>query len=221
MKPIWLSWSSGKDSAWTLYQLQKNPHYQVKQLFTTVNAQFQRAAMHGTSIEILKAQAHAAGVPVQLIEIPDQCDNATYQQIMKTFVSKTNVGHMAFGDLFLEDIKQYREDSLANTPITPVFPLWQQDTKQLAVRMIEAGLKAILTCVDTQQLPAEFVGRAFDLSLLKDLPKNVDPCGERGEFHTCVYDGPMFREALRLDLGVTHTVGQFHFVEVCLNKGCR
>jgi uncharacterized protein (TIGR00290 family) len=219
MKPTWLSWSSGKDSAWTLYQLQQSKDYQITQLFTTVNKKFQRAAMHSTRVDILKAQANAAGLPLQLIEIPDQCNNATYEKIMSQLTQDANaknIQNMAFGDLFLEDIKHYREQHLANTSVTPHFPLWKQETKKLARTMIENGLKAIITCVDTKQLPAEFVGREFDLALLNDLPNTVDPCGENGEFHTCVYEGPMFSKSLNLETGVTHTDGQFHFIDASL-----
>ena len=215
----WLSWSSGKDSAWTLYQLQNSSNYKVDKLFTTINKKYGRAAMHGTSLDILKAQAQAAELPIEIIELPDPCDNATYLSIMSEFVCKAEelkLATMAFGDLFLQDIRNYREQNLESSSVAAIFPLWHQDTKNLAVAMIEHGLKAIICCVDTKQLPADFLGREFDNSFLSDLPASVDPCGENGEFHTCVYAGPMFKHNLPLQIGGIHTHGQFHWCQLSI-----
>ncbi len=202
--PILLSWSSGKDSAWTLYQLQQSEIYEVAGLVTTVNQAFERVAMHAVRIALLRAQADAAGLPLHIIELPWPCSNEEYEQRMAAFIAKVRemgIGHMAFGDLFLEDVRQYREQQLAGTGITPVFPLWGQPTSELAQSMVAAGLQAVLTCVDPGQLAQEFVGRDFDAGLLDDLPAAVDPCGENGEFHSFVFAGPMFQHAIPLRKG--------------------
>ncbi|MDF1655385.1 MAG: adenine nucleotide alpha hydrolase [Coxiellaceae bacterium] len=213
----WLSWSSGKDSAWALCQMQQNPDIEVSGLFTTVNQKRDRVAMHGVRHSLLEQQAQQLNLPLHTIYIPEPCDNDTYLSVMQMFIDKaehTQVKQMAFGDLFLEDIRSYRESQLESTSIKPVFPLWLKPTKQLAVDMINAGLKAKLTCVDTKQISAEFVGREFDRDLLSDLPDSVDPCGENGEFHTFVYDCPLFAKPIETQTGQTHQSDQFLFIDL-------
>jgi uncharacterized protein (TIGR00290 family) len=190
-----LSWSTGKDSAWSLHVLRQMLDVEVTGLFTTVNAAFDRVAMHAVRRTLLEAQAAAAGLPLHVIEIPWPCPNEAYDAALGAFVAgqtAQGIEAMAFGDLFLQDIRAYREDKLAGSGIAPLFPLWGRDTAALAHEMVAGGLEARLTCVDPRKLPASFAGRAFDEQLIADLPDGVDPCGENGEFHTCVFAGPMF-----------------------------
>ena len=212
-----LSWSTGKDSAWSLHVLRQDPSVEVAGLFTTVNEAFDRVAMHAVRRQLLEAQAAAAGLPLHVIDIPWPCSNEAYEQRLGAFVAAqkaAGVEAMAFGDLFLEDIRAYRVDKLAGSGIEPVFPIWGRDTAQLAREMIAGGLKARLTCVDTAKLPAAFAGRQFDAELLADLPEGIDPCGENGEFHTCVYAGPMFSRAIDVDLGEVQTRDGFVFADL-------
>jgi uncharacterized protein (TIGR00290 family) len=202
MKRVLLSWSSGKDSAWVLHLLRRDPAIQIIGLLTTLNTEFQRVAMHGTRRSVLEAQAGAAQLPLWIVPLPWPCSNEIYEQRMAEVCDRAireHVDAIAFGDLFLRDVRAYREKQLAPTGIEPLFPLWDVPTGQLAREMIAGGLRAKLACVDAKQLPANFAGREFDEALLRDLPASADPCGERGEFHTCVYDGPMFRDAIPLD----------------------
>jgi len=204
MTRVLLSWSSGKDSAWTLHVLRQRGDCEVVGLLTTLNSEFDRVAMHGTRRSVLEAQATAAGLPLWDVPLPWPCSNADYEARMREVCGRAlneKVDAIAFGDLFLEDIRAYREAQLRDTGLQPLFPLWQLPTASLAREMIAGGLRAKLTCVDTQQMPAEFVGRDFDERLLAELPSAVDPCGERGEFHTCVYAGPMFDAAIDLEPG--------------------
>jgi len=212
-----LSWSTGKDSAWSLHVLRQTPGIEVAGLFTTVNAAFDRVAMHAVRRKLLEAQAAAAGLPLHVIEIPWPCPNEAYEAAMGAFVSaqkREGVAAMAFGDLFLEDIRDYREAKLAGSGIAPLFPLWGRGTGALAREMIAGGLKAHLTCVDPKKLPASFAGRAFDAGLLADLPLGVDPCGENGEFHTCVFAGPMFAHAIDVRLGSIENRDGFVFADL-------
>jgi uncharacterized protein (TIGR00290 family) len=198
---VLLSWSSGKDCAWALQLLREDPGVEVVGLLTTVDAAAGRVAMHGTRLEIVEAQARGVGLPLQVVPLPWPCPNAVYEERMARALEEARgrgVTHMAFGDLFLEDVRAYREAQLAGSGITPLFPLWGADTAVLARQMVDAGVEAILTCVDPAKLPPSFAGRRFDRSLLDALPPGVDPCGENGEFHTCVVAGPMFREAVRV-----------------------
>lgn len=200
----WLSWSSGKDSAWSLEMLRRGAAVEVTALFTTVNAAFDRVAMHAVRRTLVEAQAQAAGLDLHVIEIPYPCPNADYERIMGGFVAKARaqgVDAMAFGDLFLADIRAYRERQLAGTGITPLFPLWGRDTRALAEEMIGGGLVTHVTCVDPRKLDRTFAGRVFDAAFLADLPDGIDPCGENGEFHTLVSAGPMFREAIPVRRG--------------------
>ena len=213
----WLSWSSGKDSAWTLQMLRRNGKVQVTGLFTTINAAFDRVAMHAVRRALVETQAQAAGVELHLIDIPYPCPNADYERIMGAFVAKAQahgVAAMAFGDLFLADIRAYRERQLAGTGIEPLFPLWGLDTRALAAEMIDGGLVAHVTCVDPAKLDREFAGRRFDHSFLADLPDGVDPCGENGEFHTFVSAGPMFRKPVPVDRGEVVERDGFVFADI-------
>jgi uncharacterized protein (TIGR00290 family) len=211
MKRVLLSWSSGKDSAWALHQLRREPGIEIVGLLTTLNTEFDRVAMHGTRRAVLEAQAKAAQLPLWIIPLPWPCCNEVYEQRMSEAcrrATREKVDAIAFGDLFLQDIRAYREAQLKSTGLEPLFPLWELPTRRLAEEMIEAGLRAKLACVDTGQLPASFAGREFDLTLLRDLPPGVDPCGERGEFHTCVYEGPMFHSPVSLESGeIVHREG--------------
>jgi uncharacterized protein (TIGR00290 family) len=204
MKRVLLSWSSGKDSAWALHVLRKQLNMEVVGLLTTLNSEFQRVAMHGTRLSVLEAQAEATRLPLWIVPLPWPCSNETYEQRMSEVCNRAireKVDAIAFGDLFLPDVRAYRENQLKPTGLEPLFPLWELPTAELAREMIAGGLRAKLTCVDTKQLSPEFSGREFDAALLNDLPPEIDPCGERGEFHTCVYDGPMFATRLNLEAG--------------------
>ncbi len=194
---VLISWSSGKDSAWTLHRLRGEPQTQLVGLLTTFNAAVDRVAMHAVRRDLVERQAAAVGLPLWPVDLPWPCSNADYETRMGALVDRARaagVTHVAFGDLFLEDIRAYRERMLAGTGIEPLFPLWrtQAETRELAEEMIGVGLRATLTCVDPTQLDARFLGRTFDLDLLADLPASVDPLGERGEFHSFCWRGPMF-----------------------------
>lgn len=211
-----LSWSSGKDSAWALHTLQQQG-VDVATLVTTVNEQFERVAMHAVRQQLLRAQAEAVGIPLIEVPIPYPCSNEQYEVAMKGLIEQLQqqgVRRMAFGDLYLEDIRQYRIDRLQDTGIEPVFPLWHLPTDQLAKQMIDGRLKAVLTAVDPKQLASEFCGRYFDTSLLKELPQGVDPCGENGEFHSFVFDGPMFSKPVEVEIGEVVERDGFYFCDV-------
>jgi uncharacterized protein (TIGR00290 family) len=211
MTRILLSWSSGKDSAWTLHLLRQQPDIEIVGLLTTLNSEFDRVAMHGTRRSILEAQADAAQLPLWTVPLPWPCSNEIYEQRMTEACNRAiaeRVDAIAFGDLFLQDTRAYREKQLAPTGLKPIFPLWNLPTAALARDMISGGLRARLTCVDTKQLSSDFAGREFDEALLRDLPAEADPCGERGEFHTCVYAGPMFSAPIPLTAGeIVHRDG--------------
>jgi uncharacterized protein (TIGR00290 family) len=199
-----LAWSSGKDSAWSLHVLRERGEVEVVGLLTTINQAFDRVAMHAVRTELLRAQADAADLPLWPVPIPWPCSNAEYEAAMAAAMARARADgltHVAFGDLFLEDIRRYREERLAPTGMTPLFPIWGTPTDALARQMVEGGLRARLTCVDPRQLEARFAGRDFDAALLAELPPTVDPCGERGEFHTFAYAGPMFRHPLTIQSG--------------------
>lgn len=193
---VLLSWSTGKDAAWALHTLRQASEVEVVGLLTTINAEFGRVAMHATRQSLLEVQAQAVDLPLITVPIPWPCSNVQYEAAFLLALteakSKLEVTHIAFGDLFLEDVRAYRETQLQGTGLTPLFPLWGQPTRELAYKMIAGGLQAILTCVDPRRLPVGFAGRLFDIELLDALPPDVDPCGEGGEFHTFAFDGPMF-----------------------------
>ena len=203
-KKTWLSWSSGKDSAWALHVLRQSGEHEVTGLFTTINAAFQRVAMHAVRVELLKRQAETVGLPLHLIEIPYPCSDEQYDYAMTDFVMlarNNGVQCMAFGDLYLQDIRRYREERLQGTGIEPIFPLWDKPTRALLEEMLAGGLRACLTCIDPRVLPAGFAGRELTLALVDSMPSGIDPCGENGEFHTFVFDGPMFAQPLDIEMG--------------------
>jgi uncharacterized protein (TIGR00290 family) len=224
MKPkALLSWSSGKDSAWCLHVLRQQNAVEIVGLVTTFNESANRVAMHAVRRELVEAQALAAGVPLWPVLLPWPCSNAEYEARMQRLIGQARtqgVTHVAFGDLFLEDIRAYRERQLADTGVKPLFPLWgtPADTPALARAMLAAGLMAILTCVDPGQLDGTYAGRAFDATLLAELPASVDPCGERGEFHTFCYAGPMFSAPIRARVGERLARDGFHFADVLFDS---
>ena len=206
-----LAWSSGKDSAWSLHVLRRQEDVEVAGLLTTVNESFDRVAMHAVRRELLEAQARAVGLPLRTVPIPYPCPNDVYEAAMALALAEARaagIEAVAFGDLFLEDIRRYREERMAATGLRPLFPLWGRPTRALAEEMIDGRLRARLTCVDPKALDPSFAGRAFDPDLLAALPPGVDPCGERGEFHTFAWDGPMFRHPVPVTVGdVVHRDG--------------
>ena len=219
---ILLSWSSGKDSAWALHVLRQRHPDAVAGLLTTINEAVQRVAMHAVRRDVLEAQAAAAGLPLRIVPIPDPCPNDEYEARMRGCIEQVMLDgftHVAFGDLFLEDVRRYREGNLAGTGLTPLFPLWEIPTRELAAQMIDGGLRARIACVDTRVLDASFAGREFDASLLADLPAGIDPCGENGEFHTCVYAGPMFDRPLEIETGMAVTRPPFSWRDYALPLG--
>ncbi len=212
-----LAWSSGKDSAWSLHVLRAQGEVEIVGLLTTINQAFDRVAMHAVRTELLRAQADAAGLPLWPVPIPWPCSNAEYEAAMNAAMARARaegITHVAFGDLFLEEIRRYREERLAPAGITPLFPIWGTPTDALARRMVDAGLRARLTCVDPKSLDARFAGREFDAALLAELPASVDPCGERGEFHSFAYDGPMFRRPVPIQAGEVVTRDGFVFADL-------
>ena len=216
MKTI-VSWSSGKDSAWMVHVLRGRSGIEVAALLTTINEPAQRVAMHAVRVELLQAQAEALGLPLWTVPIPSPCPNAVYERAMADAVRRAvaeGFTHVAFADLFLEDIRRYREERLAGTGLTPIFPLFGADTAALAREMIAAGLRARLTCVDPRVLDRRFAGRTFDLTLLAELPPSIDPCGERGEFHTFAYDGPMFDHPIGIETGLVVERDGFVFADL-------
>ncbi len=199
-----LSWSSGKDCAFALHVLRQTPGVEVVGLLTSVNEAFDRVAMHGVRRSLLEAQAEAAGLPLHVVGIPFPCPNDVYEARMEAFVQKARddgVEAMAFGDLFLEDVRAYREARMAGTGITPMFPLWGRNTADLAREMIRVGLEARIVCLDPRTLGRSLIGRAFDADFIAALPAGVDPCGENGEFHTFAHAGPMFRAPIAIRSG--------------------
>jgi uncharacterized protein (TIGR00290 family) len=200
----WVSWSSGKDSAWALHVMRQRGEFRITALMTTVNREFLRVAMHAVRESLLDAQAAAAGLPLVKIPIPSPCPNEVYERAMAEAMAQAQmagVTHVIFGDLFLADIRKYREENLAKCGMTPVFPLWLADTRRLAHEMIDAGLQAYLTCVDPKKLGRTFAGCAFDKKFLAELPTGIDPCGENGEFHTFACAGPMFSAPIPVKSG--------------------
>ena len=214
---ILLSWSSGKDSAWALHLLNQSHPGCVAGLLTSVNETVDRVAMHGVRRDVLEAQAAATGLPLRVVPIPHPCPNEIYEERMGAAVAaavREGFTHAAFGDLFLEDVRQYRVDRLRGTGLEPLFPVWGIPTAELAEQMHDGGLRARLACLDTRVLDASLIGREWNRDLLKDLPAGTDPCGEKGEFHTCVYAGPMFSHPLSLVLGEQVTREPFTWIDL-------
>ncbi len=214
---ILLSWSSGKDSAWSLHLLRQRGEYDVVGLLTTFNEEADRVAMHAVRRELVERQATAAGLPLWTVTLPWPCSNEQYELLMAEACAKAvaeGIEGVAFGDLFLEDVRAYREKQLKGTGLEPVFPVWGLPTRALAEEMIASGTRAKLTCVDTAKLDRSFVGREFDEELLSALPEDVDPCGERGEFHSFVYAGPMLDAVVPVSVGETVVRDQFVFADL-------
>lgn len=214
-----LSWSSGKDSAWTLHILRRQPEVEIIGLLTTYNESNHRVAMHGVRMELVEQQARAAGVPLWAVPLPFPCSNEEYEARMKAVIERARaegVTQVAFGDLFLEDIRAYRERMMAGTGIQPIFPIWrtQQDTNVLAREMLQNKLRAVLTTIDPARLDPAFAGRLFDKALLNDLPAGVDPCGENGEFHTFCFDAPCFAYPIPVRTGETVLRDGFLFTDL-------
>jgi diphthamide synthase (EF-2-diphthine--ammonia ligase) len=221
---VLLSWSSGKDSAWTLHVLRQRPDVEVVGLLTTFNEAFDRVAMHAVRRPLVEAQAEAARLPLWPVPLPWPCSNEIYEQRMGAAVARARaegISHVAFGDLFLEEIRQYRIRQLTGTGLEPLFPLWgtPADTPALAREMLAAGLGAVLTCVDSRQLEPRFAGRSFDAALLAELPPGVDPCGERGEFHTFCHAGPMFVAPVAVRVGEVLSRDGFCFADLLPDGG--
>lgn len=217
MKRVLLSWSSGKDSAWALHLLRQQPDVQVVALLTTFNTAADRVAMHAVRRALVKTQAERAGLPLWEVELPWPCSNDDYECRMQAVVDRAigeGLDAVAFGDLFLEDIRAYRVKQLAGTGLQPLFPVWEIPTDDLAQQMIAAGLRAKLTCVDPAKLDASFAGREFDAALLQELPAGIDPCGENGEFHSFVYEAPVFSSPIAVRTGEVVHRDNFVFADV-------
>ena len=217
-KRVVISWSGGKDSAWTLHTLRQHPkEYVVIGLLTTINQQFNRIAIHGVRRELLEAQALATGLPSWVVPLPSPCTNEHYERRVTNalhFMQRLGVDAIAFGDLYLQDIRSYREARFGGLGLDLLFPLWGIATKDLSRMMIDSGLKARLTCVDPRAVPAEYAGREYNERLLRDLSPSVDPCAENGEFHTFVYDGPIFRSPIIIRTGETVEREGFVFADL-------
>jgi uncharacterized protein (TIGR00290 family) len=219
---ILVSWSSGKDSAWMLHVLRQNGAGEVGALLTSVNETAGRVSMHGVREDVLRAQADATGLPLRTIPLPWPCTNEIYEARLRAAVDRAvadGFTHVAFGDLFLEDVRKYREDRLAGTGLAPLFPLWGLPTPALAREMIASGLRARLACLDPRVMPRELIGAEFDAALLAALPATVDPCGENGEFHSCVTAGPMFSRSLDVERGETVEREGFVYGDLTLGAG--
>jgi uncharacterized protein (TIGR00290 family) len=218
----WMSWSSGKDSTMALATVREQADVAVEGLLVTVNADADRVAMHAVRRELLQAQAERLGMPLRVVEIPFPCPNDVYEARMAVAVAEAvaqGIGHVVFGDLFLEDVRSYREAALRGSGLHPVFPLWGRPTAVLARDMLAAGIRAVVTCVDPKQVPAELAGRHYDEQFLADLPESADPCGERGEFHTFVWDGPGFKAPIDIEVGEVSERDGFVFCDVLPGAG--
>jgi uncharacterized protein (TIGR00290 family) len=212
-----VSWSSGKDSAWALHRLREDPQIEILGLFTTLNQRYERVNMHATTVDMLRRQAAATGLPLREIRLPDPCPMEAYNNIMRRFVDERvgeGIQRMAFGDLFLQDIREYREQQLDGTGIEPVFPLWGIPTHDLAEEMLAAGLVAYVSSVDLKKLPAHFAGRRWARQLLAEYPPHCDPCGENGEIHTVVVDGPMFARPIPARVGEVVQRNGFAYADI-------
>jgi uncharacterized protein (TIGR00290 family) len=218
----WHCWSSGKDSAWALHVVRQQNEIEVVRLLTTVTGPYDRVSMHGVRVELLEAQAEAVGIPLHQVAIPAPCPDEVYREAMRQAVEEAKrqgVTQMVFGDLYLEDVRAYREKQLEGTGIAPVFPLWGRPTAELARAMIAAGLVAHVTCLDPKKIPRGLAGHRFDEAFLARLPEGVDPCAENGEFHTCASAGPMFRHPIPVALGETVQRDGFVFTDLALEAG--
>lgn len=216
-EPILMSWSGGKDSAVALWELQRAGEVEVAALLTTVTEDYDRISMHGVRNKLLERQAASLGLPLERVLLPKVAGNEVYEQRMREAMEAAKargISRVAFGDLYLEDIRGYREKNLARVGMEALFPVWLRPTRQFAQDFIAAGFRTVVACVDTAQLDGSFVGRVIDRDFLADLPEGVDPCGENGEFHTFVFDGPNFAGPVRFELGETRIDGQFRFQDL-------
>jgi uncharacterized protein (TIGR00290 family) len=215
--PVLFSWSGGKDSAMALHALLGSPKYEVVSLLTTVTEGYERISMHGVRNELLRRQAESIGLPVEELRIPPQCPNTIYEQRMTETVLRfreRGVLHVAFGDIFLEDLRAYREEKLARATMSALFPIWKIDTGELAMRFLRDGFRAVAACIDPRKLDKSFAGRELDQAFFGDLPPGVDPCGENGEFHTFVFDGPIFRSPIPVQCGQVVERDSFVFCDL-------
>ena len=204
LEPVVLTWSGGKDSALALHYLKNSRQYQITSLLTTITKDYNRISMHGVRSILLDNQSESLGLPIEKVFISKNSSNEEYENQMREkllFYQRQGVSSVAFGDLFLEDIRKYREQNLSKVTMKGIFPLWKKNTQELARQFIELGFKAVIICVDSQKLDKKFVGRYFDRQFLSDLPANVDPCGENGEFHSFVFDGPIFKKPISFKIG--------------------
>jgi uncharacterized protein (TIGR00290 family) len=218
-KKALVSWSSGKDSAWTLHVLRQSNEYEIVGLLTTINSSFDRVAMHGVRRQLVEAQAAASGLPLWKVPLPWPCSHQQYEAAMSTTCAKAReagVQAVAFGDLFLEDVRQYREDRMRGAGLTPIFPVWKYDTRKLIRDMWAGGMRTRIVCLDPRKLPPSFAGRDLDDRLIDECPAGIDPCGENGEFHTFVYGGPMFAHAIPVENGEVVTRDGFVFADLTL-----
>lgn len=220
MIPAYFNWSGGKDSSLALYLLLQEKQFDIRALVTTVNSDHQRISMHGVRRELLHEQARQIGIPVHEILVPDSPDMSVYEAAMNTGLQPlldSGIRHCVFGDIFLEDLRQYRETKLNEIGVTGIFPLWKCTTRELVETFIDLGFKTVVVCTQANKLDASFVGRTIDRAFLDDLPEDVDPCGENGEFHTFVYDGPIFQQPVRFETGekVFRTYGKSANDDVC------
>jgi uncharacterized protein (TIGR00290 family) len=220
LKRALISWSSGKDSAWALHVMRSQSvgqDVEIAGLLTTFNGAFDRVAMHAVRRELVGAQARAAGLPLRAVDLPWPCSNSQYEALMAGACRQAiedGIDAIVFGDLFLRDVREYRERMLRGTGLEPLFPLWEIPTHDLAEKMIRSGLRARITCVDKKVLVTSFAGREFDAAFLADLPPGVDPCGENGEFHSFAYDGPMFRHPIPVTVGELRDADGFVFADL-------
>ena len=205
-KKALFNWSSGKDSALALYKILQNPEFKIEYLLTSVNQQYQRISMHGVRVELLEAQAKSIRLPLKIMQIPEMPTMEVYENVMTktlTELKEQGITHSVFGDIFLEDLRKYREDKLAQIGFEGVFPIWKIPTHDLIQEFMNLGFKTIVVCVNERFLDKSFVGRIIDQSFINDLPENVDVCGENGEFHTFTFDGPIFSEPINFEIGET------------------
>jgi len=217
IKRVLLSWSSGKDSAWALQMLRQQSDVYVDGLLTTINEQSDQVPMHAVRIALLRRQAKSLGLPLRLVDLPFPCNNETYEKRLRAAICRAKaegIDAIAFGDLFLTDVRQYRERMMEGTGVSPLFPLWGRPTADLAREMIDGGLRARITCVDSRCFPAAMSGKEFNDDFLKTLPNGVDPCGENGEFHSFAFDGPMFNHPVEFTIGESVEHDGFIFTDL-------
>ena len=218
MKKALMAWSGGKDSALALYEIQKKREFEIAALLTTITEDYNRISMHGVRRDLLEKQAKSLGYPLEIVNIPKKCDNRKYQARMKATLERCierGVSCVVFGDIYLEDVRKYRERNLSKVGMQGVFPLWKRKTKKLARNFIDLGFKAVITCVDSKVFNGKFVGRDYNGKILSELPPEIDPCGENGEFHTFVYDGPIFNKKIRFTKGeVVLRDNRFYFCDL-------